>query len=188
MLQEGIAEAYYQRLTALTGKEKLSWVHAVSPSDLIAGSPALARVTAEDWINDDAFQEEVFGPFGIIVTYRDVAQLRKVADALHGQLTCTLWATPEELDEAFLSMIEEKCGRLLFKGAPTGVEVGFAMQHGGPFPATSDSRSTSVGVYAIKRFARPVAFQDMPEALLPDALKESNPLGIWRTVDGAWTK
>nr|MBI1230005.1 aldehyde dehydrogenase family protein [Cytophagales bacterium] len=188
MLHEGIAQAYYQGLTALKGKEKLSWVHAVSPSDLIAGSPALARVKAEDWINDEAFQEEVFGPFGIIVTYRDVDQLRKVADALHGQLTCTLWANPEELDEAFLSMIEEKCGRLLFKGAPTGVEVGFAMQHGGPFPATSDSRSTSVGVYAIKRFARPVAFQDMPEALLPDALKESNPLGIWRTVDGAWTK
>ena len=188
MLHQGIAEAYYQRLKVLKDKDKLSWIHAASASDLIAGSPAFAKVSAADWISDEAFQEEVFGPFGIMVTYKDPQQLIQVADALKGQLTCTLWASPEELDAKFISIIEEKCGRLLFKGAPTGVEVGFAMQHGGPFPATSDSRSTSVGVYAIKRFARPVAFQDMPETFLPDALKDSNPLGIWRTVNGAWKK
>jgi NADP-dependent aldehyde dehydrogenase len=77
---------------------------------------------------------------------------------------------------------------LLFKGVPTGEEVGHAMQHGGPFPATTASHTTSVGSYAIKRFARPIAFQDMPQALLPDALKEGNPLGIWRTVNGNLTK
>lgn len=188
MLHEGIAQAYYQRLTALKDKDKLSWIHAASASDIIAGSPAFAKVSAADWISDEAFQEEVFGPFGIMVTYTDLQQLVLVAEALKGQLTCTLWALPDELEAKFISIIEEKCGRLLFKGAPTGVEVGFAMQHGGPFPATSDSRSTSVGVYAIKRFARPVAFQDMPEAFLPETLKDSNASGIWRTVDGTFKK
>jgi hypothetical protein len=86
-----------------------------------------------------------------------------------------------------INLLEEKCGRMLYKGVPTGVEVGFAMHHGGPYPSTTDSRSTSVGVYAIKRFVRPIAFQDMPDLLLPDALKENNPLNIWRIVDGKMT-
>ncbi|WP_373400397.1 aldehyde dehydrogenase (NADP(+)) [Algoriphagus halophilus] len=86
-----------------------------------------------------------------------------------------------------INLLEEKCGRLLFTGVPTGVEVGYAMQHGGPFPSTTDSRSTSVGAHAIKRFARPIAFQDMPSELLPDALKDENPLGIMRQVNGKFT-
>jgi 2,5-dioxopentanoate dehydrogenase len=190
MLHEGIAQSYYKRLSSLKDKDKLTWVHAATAADQIIGAPALGMVTAADWIKDEAFQEEVFGPLGILVTYKDNSELLQVAEALKGQLTCTLWATSEELaDNAeFVSLIEEKCGRLLFKGAPTGVEVGYAMQHGGPFPSTSDSRGTSVGVYAIKRFARPVAFQDMPEAFLPEALKDENPLGIWRTIDGEWKK
>ncbi|WP_158858950.1 aldehyde dehydrogenase (NADP(+)) [Lunatibacter salilacus] len=190
MLHDGIAKTYKDRIATLKEKDKLSWVHAATASELTHGSPALARVTAADWISDDAFQEEVFGPFGILVSYKNTSQLVQIADSLKGQLTCTLWAEDDELAEnvEFLALIEEKCGRLLFKGAPTGVEVGFAMQHGGPFPSTSDSRSTSVGVYAIKRFARPVAFQDMPERFLPEELKESNPLDIWRTVDGVLKK
>lgn len=190
MLHDGIAKTYNDRIATLKEKDKLTWVHAATASELSHGSPALARVTATDWISDDAFQEEVFGPFGILVTYGNSSQLAEIAESLKGQLTCTLWAEDEELAENadFLALIEEKCGRLLFKGAPTGVEVGFAMQHGGPFPSTSDSRSTSVGVYAIKRFARPVAFQDMPEKFLPEELKDSNPLEIWRTIDGVLKK
>lgn len=190
MLHEGIAKTYKEKLTMLTEKKKLSWIQVASSTDLRSGSPALARVTASDWISDEAFQEEVFGPFGIMVTYDNSNQLLQIAESLKGQLTCTLWGEADELADntEFIALIEEKCGRLLFKGAPTGVEVGFAMQHGGPFPSTSDSRSTSVGVYAIKRFARPVAFQDMPEAFLPEALKEGNPLGIWRTIDGVFKK
>ncbi|HSI74928.1 MAG TPA: aldehyde dehydrogenase (NADP(+)) [Lunatimonas sp.] len=190
MLHDGIAKTYNDRIATLKEKEKLTWVHAATATDLSHGSPALARVTAADWISDDAFQEEVFGPFGILVSYKNTGQLVQIAHSLKGQLTCTLWAEDDELAEnvEFLALIEEKCGRLLFKGAPTGVEVGFAMQHGGPFPSTSDSRSTSVGVYAIKRFARPVAFQDMPERFLPEELKDSNPLGIWRTEDGVLKK
>lgn len=190
MLHNGIAKAYQDKVAVLEKKDKLTWVHAATASELTHGSPALARVTATDWISDEAFQEEVFGPFGILVIYKNTAQLLEIADSLKGQLTCTFWGETDELAEnaEFLASIEEKCGRLLFKGAPTGVEVGFAMQHGGPFPSTSDSRSTSVGVYAIKRFARPVAFQDMPESFLPEELKDANPLGIWRTIDGALKK
>ncbi|MEX2567168.1 MAG: aldehyde dehydrogenase (NADP(+)) [Cyclobacteriaceae bacterium] len=188
MLYDGICDTYYQSLEALAKKDQLKWEHIAEPSALLTGNPALAKIDAEDWLQDEAFQDEVFGPFGMIVVYEDANQLEKVANQLKGQLTCTLWAEPGEISELhkFRSILEEKCGRLLFKGVPTGVEVGHAMQHGGPFPATTDSRSTSVGVYAIKRFARPLAYQDMPESLLPDALKEDNPLGIRRMTDGKW--
>lgn len=126
----------------------------------------------------------------MMVVYSNQDDLLEIATKLHGQLTITVWAEDEELkDQLFLlNLLEEKCGRLLFKGVPTGVEVGYAMQHGGPYPSTTDSRSTSVGAHAIKRFARPIAFQDMPGELLPDALRDGNPLGIWRMVNGHWEK
>jgi NADP-dependent aldehyde dehydrogenase len=105
-------------------------------------------------------------------------------------LTITLWADTSELKSQteLINLLEEKCGRLLFKGVPTGVEVGYAMQHGGPYPSTTDSRSTSVGAHAIKRFARPIAFQDMPQDLLPQAIRDGNPLGIMRLVNGEFKK
>src|SRR5690606_38974741 len=122
--------------------------------------------------------------------YKSEDELLEIAKKLHGQLTITVWAEAEELkNQLFLiNLLEEKCGRLLFKGVPTGVEVGFAMQHGGPYPSTTDSRSTSVAAHAIKRFVRPIAFQDMPQDLLPDALRDGNPLGIWRLVNGQYVK
>ncbi|SHM62164.1 NADP-dependent aldehyde dehydrogenase [Cyclobacterium lianum] len=188
MLHEGICHAYYQAIETLSQSKKLKWLLQPEESDVLTGNVALAKVSASDWLSDAAFQEEVFGPFGILVVYEDDKQLQALAENLKGQLTCTIWGEEAELQNqsALLLLLEEKCGRLLFKGVPTGVEVGHAMQHGGPFPATSDSRSTSVGSYAIKRFARPVAYQDMPESLWPDALKEGNPLGILRKVDGNW--
>ncbi|WP_439482027.1 aldehyde dehydrogenase (NADP(+)) [Cyclobacterium plantarum] len=188
MLHEGICHTYYQALEALSQSKKLTWLLDSEETDVLTGNVALAKVKASDWLSDEAFQEEVFGPFGIIVVYEQEDQLQALVENLKGQLTCTIWAEEEELKNrtALLHLLEEKCGRLLFKGVPTGVEVGHAMQHGGPFPATTDSRSTSVGTYAIKRFARPVAYQDMPESIWPDALKEGNPMGILRKVDGAW--
>lgn len=188
MLHEGIAKTYYAALRRLGDNGNLTWVTVSNTEEIILGSPAFARVAADNWIKNDDFQQEVFGPFGIMVTYHDISELRQAVEVLHGQLTCTVWAEEAEIssEQALLSQIEEKCGRLLFKGAPTGVEVGYAMQHGGPYPSTTDSRSTSVGVYAIKRFARPVAFQDMPVSLLPVELQDGNPLNIWRTVDGNW--
>src|SRR5699024_10157517 len=105
-------------------------------------------------------------------------------------LTATIHGTAEEL-QAYSRLVEiltRKVGRLLFNGYPTGVEVGHAMQHGGPYPASSDSRSTSVGSAAITRFVRPMAFQNFPDASLPKALRNENALGIWRMVDGSFTR
>jgi NADP-dependent aldehyde dehydrogenase len=168
----------------------LQWIKVPDAKHLINASPALAEISVQDWLIDDQFQEEVFGSFAMMVVYDSEADLMAVANKLHGQLTITLWADTAELQAhgELINLLEEKCGRLLFKGVPTGVEVGYAMQHGGPFPSTTDSRSTSVGAYAIKRFARPIAFQDMPQDLLPEALKDENPLGLMRLVDGKWEK
>jgi NADP-dependent aldehyde dehydrogenase len=190
MLHPGIAQAYYDSIQHLESREELRWIKVADPKHLLNGSAALAEIQVADWLKDKQFQKEVFGSFALMVVYQDVAELSEVAKQLHGQLTITVWAEAEELQtQLFLiNLLEEKCGRLLFKGAPTGVEVGNAMQHGGPFPATTAPNSTSVGAYAIKRFARPIAFQDMPSALLPDTLQDHNPLGIWRTVNGVLTK
>jgi 2,5-dioxopentanoate dehydrogenase len=190
MLHEGIGKAYYEMLKPLEDASEIQWVKKADAEDIKLGSPAFVKINGSDWLKDEAFQEEIFGPYGMMVSYHDQEELEKLIHALKGQLTCTVWAEEHELGSAkhLIREIEEKCGRLLFKGVPTGVEVGFAMQHGGPFPSTTDSRSTSVGVHAIKRFVRPVAFQDMPGTLLPAELADENPLGIWRTVDGKWQK
>jgi len=190
MLHEGIAEAYYNALSILQERKELEWVKVAEAKDLIKAYPALAKIKASDWLEDDHFQQEVFGSFALMVVYEHFNELFAIAQRLHGQLTITVWGEEEELAKKtdLLNQLEEKCGRILFKGVPTGVEVGYAMQHGGPYPSTTDSRFTSVGVYAIKRFARPIAFQDMPHDLLPDALRDENPLGIWRMVDGKFKK
>lgn len=190
MLHEGIAESYYKALSSLQLRSELEWVKVPDAKHLINASPALAEISAEDWMSDNRFQEEVFGSFALMVVYENEAELISIAKRLHGQLTITLWADTSELKNQaeLINLLEEKCGRMLFAGVPTGVEVGFAMQHGGPFPSTTDSRGTSVGAHAIKRFARPIAFQDMPKDLLPEELKEENPLGIWRIVDGEYKK
>lgn len=117
-------------------------------------------------------------------------EMIEVAKRLEGQLTSTIMGTNEEVkdNEELIEAVKNICGRFILNGVPTGVEVCLAMQHGGPFPATTDSRFTSVGADGIKRFARPVAFQNWPDSLLPDELKNENPLNIWRTVNGELTK
>ncbi|MDG1276554.1 MAG: aldehyde dehydrogenase (NADP(+)) [Algoriphagus sp.] len=188
MLHEGIAESYYKALNELQLRSELEWVKVPDAKHLINASPAMAEISAADWMSDNRFQEEVFGAFALMVVYENDAELKSVAEKLHGQLTITLWGDTEEFKthKELINLLEEKCGRMLFAGVPTGVEVGYAMQHGGPYPSTTDSRSTSVGAHAIKRFARPIAFQDMPNDLLPDALKNENPLGIMRQVNGEY--
>ncbi len=135
-------------------------------------------------------REEIFGPSSVLVAARNVAELVRVAESLEGQLTVTIHGTAEELaaNAPLVDTLRRKAGRLIFNGYPTGVEVGHAMQHGGPYPASTDSRSTSVGTASIVRFARPVCFQDFPDAALPLALRNRNALGIWRQVDGAYTR
>ncbi|MFT6930155.1 MAG: alpha-ketoglutaric semialdehyde dehydrogenase [Sediminicola sp.] len=132
---------------------------------------------------------EVFGPFSLIVKCKDKRELRNILDHLEGQLTGSVLGNREELEQnhEIIEALTNRVGRIIFNGVPTGVEVCPSMQHGGPFPASSDSRFTSVGVSAIKRWARPVAFQDWPNELLPEALKDTNPLGITRLLNGKHT-
>ena len=152
--------------------------------------PALLRVDAARFAASPDLREEMFGPVSMIVVAKDAADLERVAECMEGQLTATIHGTEAELREhsRLVAILQRKVGRLLFNGYPTGVEVGHAMQHGGPYPASSDSRSTSVGTAAIARFVRPVCFQNFPDASLPAALRNENSLGIWRLVNGAQTR
>ncbi|CAM3782201.1 Alpha-ketoglutaric semialdehyde dehydrogenase [Pseudomonas reidholzensis] len=150
-------------------------------------SPQLFQADAQLLLNaEPLLQEEVFGPTTVVVELTDRAELLAALHALGGQLTATLLGEPDDLAEAgdLVALLEHKAGRLLINGYPTGVEVSDAMVHGGPYPATSDSRGTSVGSLAIERFLRPVCYQNFPQALLPEALHDGNPLGLLRLVDG----
>jgi NADP-dependent aldehyde dehydrogenase len=147
-------------------------------------------VSGESFLKDQALQEEIFGPTGIVVVCNDADELIEVAACLRGQLTATVHAAAndEALARQLMPLLRQRAGRILFSGFPTGVEVSHAMQHGGPFPATTDSRSTSVGTLAMRRFLRPVSYQNVSDQLLPEALQNANPLGILRLVDGVWTR
>ncbi len=150
----------------------------------------VATVKASDFIENHKLKEEIFGPWSLLVVANDIQQLEAVVNTLEGQLTTTVMAEREELAaySSLLDKLADISGRVILNGVPTGVEVCAAMQHGGPFPAASDSRFTSVGTGAIYRFVRPVAWQDWEDSLLPAELQDSNPLGIWRQVNNEWTK
>lgn len=151
----------------------------------------LYLATAEQLLEPDSLlHREVFGPLSVLVEVTDEAQLMAVVNALQGQLTATLHADADDrlLAGRLLPLLSEKAGRVLFNGYPTGVEVCDAMVHGGPWPATTDARGTSVGTRAIERFLRPVCLQNAPAALLPPALQDANPLNLLRLVNGQWTR
>jgi alpha-ketoglutaric semialdehyde dehydrogenase len=157
--------------------------------DAHRSTPALLRVDAARFVEQSDLREEMFGPVSVVVGAEDMAELERVAESLEGQLTATIHGTAAELREhhRLVEILQGKVGRLLFNGYPTGVEVGHAMQHGGPYPASTDSRSTSVGSAAIARFVRPLCLQDFPDDALPEELRDANALGIWRMVDGSLT-
>jgi len=150
----------------------------------------LFATDVETFLANDELMEEVFGPSTLVVHCGSKSQMLAAAEKLEGQLTATVHGTAEDFAASsdLLAVLETKVGRLVCNGYPTGVEVCHAMNHGGPYPATADGRSTSVGTRAIVRFARPVCFQNFPDAALPDELKESNPLSLWRLVDGQFGK
>jgi 2,5-dioxopentanoate dehydrogenase len=150
----------------------------------------LLVANAKEFRENHLLQEEIFGPATLLVECENEADVLKTIDSLPGQLTATVHLTPdeEESSRAFLEAFTEKAGRVLLNGYPTGVEVCPSMQHGGPYPATTDSRFTSVGTAAILRFARPVCFQNFAEKLLPGELQNVNKLGIWRQINGQFTK
>jgi NADP-dependent aldehyde dehydrogenase len=146
----------------------------------------LYAATAEQVLQHERLRAEVFGPALLLVRCRDRAQMLAVAAALPGQLTGTLHGTDADLvaNRELFALLQQRVGRVVVNGVPTGVEVGSAMQHGGPWPASSAAATTSVGTAAIRRWVRPVCFQDVPQALLPVELRDGNPAGIWRLVDG----
>ena len=189
MLTPGIAAAYTEGLGRFSFHAGVATLARGAESDRTNGCRgALFATEAATFLADDTLQQEVFGASSIVVRCKDLDQLRAVIEHLEGQLTATLHLDPDDsaTAAALLPLLERKAGRILANGFPTGVEVGHAMMHGGPFPATSDPRFTSVGSLAIRRFLRPVCYQNMPSNLLPPALQDGNPLGIPRRIDGIW--
>jgi NADP-dependent aldehyde dehydrogenase len=187
MLSPGIHKAYESGVAALAGHEAVTERARSQPGEGVnrcAG--ALFETTSEAFLADPALSHEVFGAASVVVRCPDAEAIAAVLEALEGQLTATLQIDDADLGLAqrLLPVLERKVGRILVNGWPTGVEVSHAMVHGGPFPATSDSRSTSVGTLAIARFLRPVCYQAFPDALLPSALQEGNPDGLARRIDG----
>lgn len=187
MLTPGIFEAYESGVKSFADSGKAQEVargqKGDGPNQCQTG---LFVASAQDFLGNEALQGEVFGSTSLIVECADTEELKQVAEHLEGQLTVTLQMDDADLEaaQALLPTLERKAGRILVNGWPTGVEVCDAMVHGGPFPATSDSRTTSVGTAAIFRFLRPVCYQDLPDALLPTAIKQQNPLKLSRLVDG----
>ena len=189
MLTPNIATSYADGVTALSKEADLVGRGESSDNETSCRA-ALFATDASSLLKSEGLQAEVFGSSSLIVRCKDAAEMQTVAENIEGQLTATVHADESDYDDAaqLLPILELKAGRILFDGWPTGVEVGHAMVHGGPSPATSDSRSTSVGARAIERFLRPVAYQDVPKSLLPSAIADGNPDHLWRRIDGQLTQ
>ncbi len=187
MLTAGIHDAYLRNVGALGNTAGVVTRTRGAASDQPnTAQAALFETTASAFMSHKPMADEVFGPSSLLVRCENEAELLKVSAAIEGQLTATLQMDEGDmaLAKKLVPILELKVGRILANGYPTGVEVSSAMVHGGPFPATSDGRSTSVGTASIERFLRPICYQDLPDALLPDSLKKTNPLELRRLVDG----
>ncbi|MCL1667076.1 aldehyde dehydrogenase (NADP(+)) [Elizabethkingia ursingii] len=187
MLHKGIFESFENNKKRVCSQSDIAIVSEVKDDiNQWEGRAMVIETTAANFIKNKILSEEVFGPFGIIVKCDNRDEMLQIAKQLKGQLTATIAATNEDVRENIdiINIVKDRCGRLLFNGMPTGVEVVYAMQHGGPYPSTTDARFTSVGPDAVKRFLRPIAFQNWPDEFLPEELKNENPLQISRIVDG----
>jgi NADP-dependent aldehyde dehydrogenase len=187
MLTPGIFQAYRKGVERIAANPQVKTVargQAANAENF--GQSAFFATDAKSFLADHSLREEVFGASSVLIRCPEVGTMREIVESLEGQLTITLQMDEADHDyaRALLPALERKAGRVLVNGFPTGVEVAHAMVHGGPFPATSDGRSTSVGSLAIYRFLRPVCYQDFPAALLPEVLREGNPAGIPRRIDG----
>ncbi len=196
MLHEGIVKAYKDKKGNALLQED---VHLVAESEhwqssetlpVLAGIPTIATATGQAFLNNPVLHQEVFGPYSLIIRCKDMNEMIEVAKHLEGQLSSTLMATENDIknNNELVEAVKNICGRLLLNGVPTGVEVCLSMHHGGPFPASTDSRFTSVGADGIKRFARPLCFQNWSNELLPEELMNENSLEIWRMVNNELTK
>jgi NADP-dependent aldehyde dehydrogenase len=191
MLHPGIAKAYAEkRGAALAAQDVATIAVAGAKAQTNQGAPTLASATAEAFFRNPLLHQEVFGPYSLVIQCKHPDELLKVARHLEGQLTTTLMATDADIRNhpRLVRAAQDICGRLILNGVPTGVRVALSMQHGGPFPATTDSRFTSVGADGIKRWARPISYQNWPDHLLPEALRNKNPLNLWRTVNNTLTR
>lgn len=150
----------------------------------------IVTVEGATFLENTTLHQEVFGPFSMVVQCKDANELETIIQQLEGQLTGTILAEQEELAKysSIIDALQNRVGRIIFNGVPTGVEVCPAMLHGGPYPSSTDSRFTAVGLHAVKRWVRPFSFQSWPNSLLPDELKDENPLEILRLVNGNNTK
>jgi alpha-ketoglutaric semialdehyde dehydrogenase len=187
MLTAGIARSYAK---GISGRQSQACVQTVGQSAASGAAPVVFEICGADLVREPELAQEIFGPTTLVIRYENKDEMLALARGLEGQLTATLHASEADLaaNTDLIDLLERKAGRLIVNGFPTGVEVCHAMVHGGPYPATSDSRATSVGTYSIYRFVRPVCYQDFPQAALPEELKDSNPLGIMRLVDGQFTR
>lgn len=191
MLHPGIFKNYRKKKDEAlkqTGVEIVA--HSETKPALNQGSPTIATATGQTFLSNPLLHQEVFGPYSLVIRCKDMKEMLQVANHLEGQLTATLMATDNDIriHDKITEAVKNICGRFILNSVPTGVEVCLSMQHGGPYPSTTDSRFGSVGVDAIKRFARPIAFQNWSNELLPDELKNENPLSIWRTVNNELKK
>ncbi len=192
MLNAGVAKGYADRFRSASQAKDVS-VHQSSQtaaSERTEGRPGVILTDAAGWLANHTLHEEIFGPATVVVRCSSPAEVMQCAAKLAGTLTATIHGSADELasQTALVDLLAGKAGRLIFNGFPTGVEVGYAMHHGGPYPATTDAKFTSVGSAAILRFARPVCYQNFPDALLPEELRNANPSGIMRNVDGRLTR
>jgi NADP-dependent aldehyde dehydrogenase len=192
MLHSGIRDSYRKgmsKASSASGVAVLAKSKDAVDANKTQGEAVAAHTSLSNFQNTHTLSEEVFGPFTLLISAPSMAEIEAAAEKLEGQLTATVHGTPEDLAEAgtLLGILERKVGRLIINGYPTGVEVCPSMNHGGPYPATTDVRFTSVGTAALYRFVRPICYQDYPAPLLPQALQDSNPLGIRRMVDGELT-
>lgn len=195
MLHKGIAKAYAEKKSAALKQADVSVIAEVADknaadSEPTSGSPTVATASGKAFLNNPVLHQEVFGPYSLVISCKDMDEMTTVAKELEGQLTATLMATDDDIlsNNDLIEAVKNICGRFILNGVPTGVEVCLSMHHGGPFPATTDSRFTSVGADGIKRFARPVSLQNWSNNLLPDELKNENPLGLWRMVNSELSK
>jgi NADP-dependent aldehyde dehydrogenase len=191
MLTETIFKSYTNGLTHHTGVDGIKVIAAGEEMNQNFGArPTLFRTTSDTFKNKPDLAEEIFGPTSLVVEASSKEEILSLARNLSGHLTATIHGTNNDLVayKDLIDILEQKVGRVVINGFPTGVEVCHAMVHGGPYPATTDGRSTSVGTAAIHRFTRPVCYQGMPDSLLPDELKNENPRKIWRMVNGKTTQ
>jgi 2,5-dioxopentanoate dehydrogenase len=189
MLTEGICQNYHALLGEAVQHEGVEVLYQ-GAAGLNQARAAIARVSGRVFLQNPALQEEVFGPYSLLVVCQDTQELEAVLGTLKGQLTISLMAEAAEAAQypRLLRLMASLAGRFIMNGVPTGVEVNASMHHGGPFPATTDARFTSVGRHALLRFVRPQSFQDWDDSLLPDELKNGNPMGIWRLLNNEWTR